>query len=77
MPKTMTAFTAFANYVGAPAVSVPMGFTRDRLPMGLQVICRPFSDLAALRIAGAYERAAVWDMRPGAVASAPRAGMMR
>jgi aspartyl-tRNA(Asn)/glutamyl-tRNA(Gln) amidotransferase subunit A len=76
MPKTLTAFTAFANYTGAPAVSVPMGFTRDGLPMGLQVICRPFGDLAALRIASAYERAAGWDMRPGAVASAPRDGMM-
>ncbi|MBM3513904.1 MAG: amidase [Alphaproteobacteria bacterium] len=64
MPKTITAFTAFANYAGAPAVSVPMGFTKDRLPMGLQVTGRPFADMTALRIAAAYEQAAGWDMRP-------------
>jgi aspartyl-tRNA(Asn)/glutamyl-tRNA(Gln) amidotransferase subunit A len=63
MPKTLTAFTAFANYAGAPAVSVPMGFTADRLPMGLQFVCRPFADMTALGIAHAYERAANWDMR--------------
>ena len=64
MPKTITAFTAFANYAGAPAVSVPMGLTRERLPMGLQVTCRPFADMTALRIAIGYEQAAGWDMRP-------------
>ncbi|MDX2144831.1 MAG: amidase [Rhodospirillaceae bacterium] len=64
MPKTLTAFTAFANYAGAPAASVPMGLTRDKLPMGLQIIARPWHDMTALRIAGAYERVAQWNLRP-------------
>ena len=55
MPKTLTAFTAFANYVGAPAVSVPMGLTNDTLPMGLQIMARPWADATALNIAAAYE----------------------
>jgi aspartyl-tRNA(Asn)/glutamyl-tRNA(Gln) amidotransferase subunit A len=64
MPKTLTAFTAFGNYAGAPSASVPMGFTRTKLPMGLLVTARPWADMTALRIAAAYERAAGWDMRP-------------
>jgi aspartyl-tRNA(Asn)/glutamyl-tRNA(Gln) amidotransferase subunit A len=64
MPKTLTAFTAFANYTGAPAVSVPMGFTEDRLPMGLQIAARPWNDMTALKIAAAYEAAAGHKMRP-------------
>jgi aspartyl-tRNA(Asn)/glutamyl-tRNA(Gln) amidotransferase subunit A len=70
MPKTLTAFTAFANYAGAPAASVPMGLTADQLPMGLQVMARPWADATALSIALAYERAAAHSMRPAAVASA-------
>jgi len=71
MPKTLTAFTAFANYVGAPAVSVPMGLTADNLPMGLQIIARPWADATALSIAAAYERATAHTLRPAAVASVP------
>ncbi|MDX2225014.1 MAG: amidase [Rhodospirillaceae bacterium] len=64
MPKTLTAFTAFGNYAGAPSASVPMGFARTNLPMGLLITARPWADMTALRIAAAYERAAAWDMRP-------------
>lgn len=64
MPKTLTAFTAFANYAGAPSVSVPMGLTQDRLPMGLLITARRFADMKALEIAAAYERAAAWNLRP-------------
>jgi aspartyl-tRNA(Asn)/glutamyl-tRNA(Gln) amidotransferase subunit A len=64
MPKTLTAFTAFANYAGCPAVSVPMGKTADGLPMGLQVVAPDWEDARALRIAAAYETAAAHDMSP-------------
>ena len=64
MLKTLTAFTALANYVGAPAVSVPMGLTKDNLPMGLQVTARPWDDMTALQIAAVYEQAARWAMKP-------------
>jgi aspartyl-tRNA(Asn)/glutamyl-tRNA(Gln) amidotransferase subunit A len=64
MPKTLTAFTAFANYIGAPSVSVPMGFTQDKLPMGLQITTTPGHDATALKIAGAYEKAANCRAKP-------------
>ncbi|MBL8642540.1 MAG: amidase [Rhodospirillaceae bacterium] len=64
MPKTLTAFTALANYIGAPAVSVPMGITKDNLPTGLQVTAAPGHDLTALRIAGAFEAAANARVKP-------------
>lgn len=64
MPKTLTAFTAIGNYIGAPAVSVPMGLTEDLLPMGLQIMAAPWHDDTALRIAAAYEKAAWHSFQP-------------
>jgi aspartyl-tRNA(Asn)/glutamyl-tRNA(Gln) amidotransferase subunit A len=40
-----------------PAISVPCGFTRDRLPIGLQIGARPFAEPTLLQIAHAYEQA--------------------
>jgi aspartyl-tRNA(Asn)/glutamyl-tRNA(Gln) amidotransferase subunit A len=48
-------FTYPWNLVGAPAVSVPCGFDRHGLPIGLQVAAAPFDDMAALRVAAAVE----------------------
>ncbi|GAA3445815.1 amidase [Planomonospora venezuelensis] len=41
----------------APAASVPCGFTRGGLPVGVQIVGRPFADLRVLRLAYAFERA--------------------
>ncbi|MEU4832796.1 amidase [Streptosporangium sp. NPDC023615] len=41
----------------APAASVPCGFTPDGLPVGVQIVGRPFADMAVLRLAHAFERA--------------------
>jgi aspartyl-tRNA(Asn)/glutamyl-tRNA(Gln) amidotransferase subunit A len=49
-----------ANFTGHPAISVPCGFTREGLPVGLQLIGRNFNESALLRIALAYERAHDW-----------------
>jgi aspartyl-tRNA(Asn)/glutamyl-tRNA(Gln) amidotransferase subunit A len=49
-----------ANFTGHPAISVPCGFTRDGLPVGLQFIGRSFDESTLLRIAFAYERAHDW-----------------
>ncbi len=54
-----------ANLTGQPAISLPMGFGDDGLPVGLQVMGRRFDDATVLTLAAAYERAAPWkDQRP-------------
>ena len=53
-------FTVTANLAGLPAVSIPCGFTADRLPVGLQLTGRRFDEATLLRIADAYERETEW-----------------
>jgi aspartyl-tRNA(Asn)/glutamyl-tRNA(Gln) amidotransferase subunit A len=53
-------FTVSANLAGLPAVSVPCGFTRGRLPIGLQLTGRRFDEATILRAADAYERETAW-----------------
>lgn len=45
---------------GLPAISVPAGFSSERLPIGLQFIGQPFDEATILRAARAYERATPW-----------------
>ena len=52
-----------ANFTGHPAISVPCGFTRAGLPIGLQLIGRSFDESTLLRIAFAYEREHDWRAR--------------
>ena len=53
-------FTISANLAGVPALSVPCGFTQAGLPIGMQLIGKPFSEEVLLRAAYAYEQAAPW-----------------
>lgn len=41
-----------------------MGFDPAGMPMGLQIIGRPWAEPTVLGLAAAYERAAAWDVRP-------------
>ena len=50
--------TMFANYYGLPAVSVPCGFDRHGLPIGVQIVGKPKSESSVLRLARRYEQAA-------------------
>lgn len=43
---------------GLPAITVPCGFTKSGLPIGLQFIGRPFDEASLFRVAHAYEQAA-------------------
>ena len=53
------------NLTGFPAISVPCGFTGEGLPIGLQIVGRPYDEAAVLRVGHAYERATDWrTMRP-------------
>jgi aspartyl-tRNA(Asn)/glutamyl-tRNA(Gln) amidotransferase subunit A len=49
--------TVFANYYGLPAISVPCGFDRNGLPMGLQLVGRPWDEETVLHVAHQYEHA--------------------
>jgi aspartyl-tRNA(Asn)/glutamyl-tRNA(Gln) amidotransferase subunit A len=52
------------NLAGLPAVSCPCGFTTDGLPLGLQIVGKPFEEATALRIAHAYQQLTDWHNRP-------------
>lgn len=52
-----------ANLIGLPAISLPCGVTEDGLPIGLQIIGRPFAEATVLRAARAYEAVTDWGGR--------------
>jgi aspartyl-tRNA(Asn)/glutamyl-tRNA(Gln) amidotransferase subunit A len=49
--------TMFANYYGLPAISIPSGFDRNGLPIGLQIVGRPWDDTSVLRLGHRFQRA--------------------
>ena len=51
------------NVAGYPAISVPCGFDGGGMPVGLQMIGRPFEEALLLRVARAYERMTGWHER--------------
>jgi aspartyl-tRNA(Asn)/glutamyl-tRNA(Gln) amidotransferase subunit A len=55
--------SAPGNVTGLPALSLPCGFTATGLPIGLQIIGRPFDEAGVLRIGQAYESATDWSSR--------------
>ena len=58
-------FTFPYNATGQPAFSLPNGFTKAGLPIGLQLIGRPAGELEIIALAAAFEEAAPWrDKRP-------------
>ena len=56
-------FTAPFNITGSPAISVPCGFTFDELPVGMQIVGKPFDEPTVLRVAHAYQQHAGWHRR--------------
>lgn len=51
------------NATGYPALSVPMGFDGDGLPLGLQIIGRPLADALVLAAGHAYQQATNWHLQ--------------
>ena len=55
--QRLTRFTRPINYLGLPSLSIPTGFTKDGLPVGMQVVGRSFDEAMILRIGAAFQRA--------------------
>lgn len=58
--RQLTRFTAPFNLTGLPALSVPCGFTKDGLPIGLQIVSRAWNETGVLRTGFAYQKATDW-----------------
>ena len=68
---TLIPYTCPFNLTGQPAVSLPCGFTRDALPVGLQIVGTAYGEAEVLRVASAYEQATGWhDRHPRIVTEA-------
>jgi aspartyl-tRNA(Asn)/glutamyl-tRNA(Gln) amidotransferase subunit A len=62
-PESWLAFTFPMNLTGQPAATVPAGWTREGLPVGLQIAGRHLDDAMVLRASAAYESARPWAHR--------------
>jgi aspartyl-tRNA(Asn)/glutamyl-tRNA(Gln) amidotransferase subunit A len=54
--QRLTRFTRPVNYLGLPSLAIPAGFTGTGLPVGMQLIGRPFDEATLLRAGAAFQR---------------------
>lgn len=59
----LTRFTAPFNLAGLPALSLPCGFTKEGLPIGLQIVSRLWAEAKVLNLGYAFEQATEWHVR--------------
>lgn len=62
------------NVWGVPAISIPCGFTRSGLPIGLQIAAAPWREDLVLQLAAAYENVTEWHRRRPSSGQPPQAG---
>jgi aspartyl-tRNA(Asn)/glutamyl-tRNA(Gln) amidotransferase subunit A len=55
--QNLTRFTRPINYLGLPSLAIPAGTSKTGLPIGMQVIGRPFDEATILQIGAAFQRA--------------------
>lgn len=63
MLSAIMQFTGVASLTGLPAMSVPCGFDRDGLPVGMQIIGRPFEENRLLRMSASFQRATTFHLQ--------------
>jgi aspartyl-tRNA(Asn)/glutamyl-tRNA(Gln) amidotransferase subunit A len=56
-------FTGVFNTTGQPSMSVPCGFTKDGMPIGMMITGKPFDEVNVLRVGDAYESLTEWHKR--------------
>ena len=59
--RKLTRFTAPFNLSGLPALSLPCGYSREGLPVGLQIVGPEWSEAKVITAARAYERSTYWN----------------
>jgi len=64
-------FTVNGNLAGIPGISVPAGLDADGLPLGLQILGKPFDEETVFAVGAAIERAASFTTLPTLRAGAP------
>ncbi len=57
-------FTISCNLAGLPGLSLPCGFTSNGLPIGVQLLGKPFDEETVFAAAAAYEKATQWNRIP-------------
>ena len=65
-PDVLAALIAFSgpfNLTGFPALSIPCGFTETGLPVGMQLVAKPWQEAALFAVAHSYESATGWHRR--------------
>jgi aspartyl-tRNA(Asn)/glutamyl-tRNA(Gln) amidotransferase subunit A len=62
-------FTIPVNLAGLPGISIPCGFSGNGLPIGLQIIGKPFDEGTLFQIGHAFERATDWHTKRPALAA--------
>lgn len=55
--------TIAINLAGLPGISIPCGFDAKNLPIGLQIIGKPFAEATLIQVAHAYEQATTWHLQ--------------
>ncbi len=60
MLRKLTCFTRPFSYLGLPALTVPCGFGDAGVPVGLQIVGRPFAEATVLAVGQAYQKATQW-----------------
>jgi aspartyl-tRNA(Asn)/glutamyl-tRNA(Gln) amidotransferase subunit A len=70
--KSIICFTAPFDLTGSPALSIPCGFTHAGLPIGLQIVGRPFDEHLVLRSGHAYQQVTDWHCRVPPCSAAER-----
>jgi aspartyl-tRNA(Asn)/glutamyl-tRNA(Gln) amidotransferase subunit A len=63
MLSAIMQYTGVASLTGLPSMSVPCGFSADGLPIGMQIIGRPFDERTIFRVGYAYQAVTGWHQR--------------
>jgi aspartyl-tRNA(Asn)/glutamyl-tRNA(Gln) amidotransferase subunit A len=63
MLSAIMQFTGVPSLTGLPSMSVPCGFSDHGLPIGMQIIGRPFEEATIFRVGHTYQQATDWHER--------------